>query len=64
METEQKSKVITIDEAWEIAKKIGELPPYRGYMLDLHNGQVMTCEPDGKFRIEEKESLIKLNVKR
>lgn len=42
---------ITKARAWTIAGKIGKPPPYKGYALDLENGQLLGHNPDGKFVI-------------
>lgn len=42
---------ITTNYAWVIAKRIGKSPPYRGYSLDLGNGQMLVNPPQGGFEI-------------
>jgi len=47
-------KEIAFDRAWSIAGKLGKPAPYRGYALDLQNGQLLTHRLDGKFEVVSK----------
>lgn len=38
--------------AWLVAKRLGKAAPYRGYALDLRNGQILTCPPTGGYFIQ------------
>lgn len=46
---------ITNNYAWVIAKRLGptKSPPYRGYVLDLENGQQLTHRLDGFYYVEQ-----------
>lgn len=44
---------VTNNYAWIVAKRLGKRPPYRGYALDLQNGQRLVCPPTGGYFIEQ-----------
>lgn len=48
---------VTDNKAWKIAATLNKPAPYRGYALDLRNGQMLVCDKrDGKtiFEIKDK----------
>lgn len=52
------AQTLTFCQARKIAKQHGHVTaPYRGYAHDLGNGTLLTCAPDGKFRIVPKPAL-------
>lgn len=44
---------VSKNRAWTIAGKLGKAPPYKGYALDLENGQILVNQIDGKFFIRD-----------
>lgn len=51
--TTLKTGIVSHDRAWAIAGKLSKSPPYRGYALDLGNGQLLVCRPDGQFEVRD-----------
>lgn len=44
--------IISSNLAWRIAAKLGKPAPYRGYAMDLENGQMLCALPDHQFEIK------------
>lgn len=47
----RKTQNISSTLAWNIAAKQCKRPPYAGYLLELPNGQALSCTPDHTFRL-------------
>lgn len=47
----RKIQTISCTLAWKIAAARAKRPPYAGFLLELPNGQALSCTPDRTFRL-------------